>query len=321
MFTAKSQIEDKVEGLESGADVYLTKPTQPRELFAQVKVLLARSKKSLTTPLPINKNRGTLIGVTAAKGGLGVSTTVINLGITIHRYTNQNTLIADFHPGRGDISWELGYMAQKGLSDLIDLQRTSITSDLINKKLLNHNSGVKLLLSTQSPKEAVQISQVENIKEIATNLPYVAQWTIMDLGSTLFPATQTLAKLCDKLIIILSPNPTIIKQTRALIGDLISIGVGEKRIFPILVNRVRSSQQLNIEQVENEFGHKILSIFTPAPELSYQASISNIPMVIQQANSITAQQYSKLAEIMTTPKNTTETSRVRDKQVLESKNR
>jgi DNA-binding response OmpR family regulator len=299
MFTAKSQVEDKVAGLESGADVYLTKPTQPRELFAQVKVLLARSKKSLTTPLPRNINRGSLIGVIAAKGGQGVSTTAINLGITIHRLTNQDTLIADFHPGRGDISWELGYTAQNGLSNLLDLKLSAITPEIIAKQLAVHDSGVKLLLSTQSPKEAGQLTRVEHIKEIANKLPYVAQWILMDLGSTLFPSTQTLTRLCDTLIVVLSPNPTIIKQTKTLIGDLISIGVGEKLILPILINRVRSSQQLNIEQVENEFGHRIGSVFTPAPELAYQASISFTPMVVQQANNITSQQFTKLAEIIT----------------------
>ncbi len=46
MFTAKTQVDDKVEGFEAGADDYLTKPTQPRELFAHVKAVLARGKKS-----------------------------------------------------------------------------------------------------------------------------------------------------------------------------------------------------------------------------------------------------------------------------------
>src|SRR4030042_1802498 len=44
MFTAKTQVDDKVEGFEAGADDYLTKPTQPRELFAHVKAVLARGK-------------------------------------------------------------------------------------------------------------------------------------------------------------------------------------------------------------------------------------------------------------------------------------
>lgn len=44
MFSARSQIEDKVAGFESGADGYLTKPAHPSELQSQVRSLLARNK-------------------------------------------------------------------------------------------------------------------------------------------------------------------------------------------------------------------------------------------------------------------------------------
>ncbi len=42
MLTAKSDIEDKVQGLNSGADYYLTKPFDSRELLACVNALLRR---------------------------------------------------------------------------------------------------------------------------------------------------------------------------------------------------------------------------------------------------------------------------------------
>jgi len=245
MFTAKTQVEDKVKGLEAGADVYLTKPTQPRELFAQVKVLLARSKKSLTTPLPRSVNRGNLIGVTSAKGGLGVTTQVINLGIAIHQLTNEDVLIADFHPGRGDISWDLGYYAQHGLNQLLDLEASAITPKFIAEEVVEHDSGIRLLLSSQSPKEAVQFLEVEKFKAIASQLPFTAKWCVMDLGSNLFPATQSLVRLCDTLIIVVAPSPSNIKQTKALYDDLISIGVNENLIQMIMVNRIRSTIQFS----------------------------------------------------------------------------
>ena len=43
MLTAKSQLDDKVEGLDSGADDYLTKPFQTRELLARLRALGRRS--------------------------------------------------------------------------------------------------------------------------------------------------------------------------------------------------------------------------------------------------------------------------------------
>ncbi len=50
MLTAKSQIQDKVEGFNTGADDYLTKPFSVIELFARVKALLKR-KDQIELPI------------------------------------------------------------------------------------------------------------------------------------------------------------------------------------------------------------------------------------------------------------------------------
>ncbi len=44
MLTAKSEIEDKLNGLEHGADDYVTKPFSMRELMARVKTVIKRAK-------------------------------------------------------------------------------------------------------------------------------------------------------------------------------------------------------------------------------------------------------------------------------------
>lgn len=44
MLTAKGEIEDRIAGLELGADDYLVKPFSPRELVARVRALMRRSR-------------------------------------------------------------------------------------------------------------------------------------------------------------------------------------------------------------------------------------------------------------------------------------
>ncbi len=118
MFTAKSQVDDKVAGYEAGVDDYLTKPVHPVELVAHIKALLARRKpsKAQETP-PVQK--GYTIGILAAKGGLGVSTLALNLAIAIFERTKSDIIAAEMVPGSGTWGMELGYANSQGLSNLL----------------------------------------------------------------------------------------------------------------------------------------------------------------------------------------------------------
>ena len=51
MLTAKGEDEDKIKGLNSGADDYVTKPFSFPELLARIKALLRRSKPSLVSDI------------------------------------------------------------------------------------------------------------------------------------------------------------------------------------------------------------------------------------------------------------------------------
>ena len=101
--------EGGIPGLElarrESADDYLTKPTHPTELQAHVKALLARTNKAKTNPPtgPIVDSPAYVIGVIAARGGMGVTTVACNLAAALRKKTDSNVILAEFRPGQGTL--------------------------------------------------------------------------------------------------------------------------------------------------------------------------------------------------------------------------
>jgi DNA-binding response OmpR family regulator len=297
MFTAKSQLDDKVTGFDAGADDYLTKPTHPAELQAHVKALLSRASKSKVNPptSPASDERGYVIGVLGTRGGLGATTIAVNIAASLERATQSAVMLAEFRPGQGTLADDLNLPKAKGLTELLGMPIKEITRDIIKEKTNKHQSGLKILCASALPREAALQENIQHFQTILTRMTFMAKFIIIDLGCGLTSLNQKLLSNFDELLIVTEPFVNPILHTKALIDDLNSLGVEKKKLHLTVNYRIRSEAQLSVPQVQDKVQYPIEVTFTPAPELLLQAIRMQNPAVLVQVESLTNQQYSALA--------------------------
>lgn len=298
MFTAKTQIDDKVTGFEVGADDYLTKPTHPTELQAHVRTLLARNPKKKTDELklPPTEQKGYVIGVISARGGLGVSTIATNLAAALLTRTQADVILAQLTPGLGTLGMDLGIPSQAALTEMLQCTIPEITREKIQTSLVKHNSGLKLLLASENPRDVNLTSQVKNFEALVVQLSSLARFIVLDLGFGLPTYAQKLLLMCNERVVVLEGSASTIQHTKLLISEMNASNIQPETITVILNNRQRSEAQMSANKAQEKLGHPIAATITPAPELFSQAIRVHSPAVISQPSNMTSQQFLKLAD-------------------------
>lgn len=298
MFTAKTQLDDKVTGFEVGADDYLTKPTHPTELQAHVKALLARTvhKDPNDVVTASHEHHGYVIGVLAARGGLGVSSLASNLAAGIFTRTQSDVILAELVPGQGTFGLNFGAPNQKGLTEILQGSVVEVTREKVQASLVPHNSGIKLFLASENPRDITLTSQVPNYEALVARLSSLARFVILDLGTGLPTFVQKVLPMCNERIIVVEGAPSAIQHTKLLIDDIFDLHIDRKSISVVLNNRQRSEAQMAWTQVQEKLGHSISSTLTPAPELFLQAERLQTPAVMCQPTNMTSQQFLKIAD-------------------------
>lgn len=295
IFTAKSQLEDKVIGYEMGADDYLTKPIHPMELVAHVRTLLGRGKSRA----PDVVQRGYTVGVVSPKGGLGASSLALNLGISFYLETRKDVVSAELRPGQGAWAAELGFRGANGLASLLKMNSSEISPSVIEKVLTRTTYGTRLLISSNRMEDAELTCCSAQFQAIIEQLPFLSQLVLVDFGSSLLPNTTSLLNQCDEIILITEPFPGTVPATRQRLEELRNLNFGgSKFLNVVMINRIRGDMQLTVSQLGEMIGMEITLGIPPAPEIAYQSGLRSAPLVLIQPDGLIAKQYERLARLL-----------------------
>jgi len=293
MFTAKTQVDDKVNGYNAGVNIYLTKPIHPIDLQANIKTLLAQTK----TRSEALTSHGYMVGVLAAKGGMGVSTVALNLAISYHNLVQDNVIAAEMKPGQGSWAQELNLSSAGGLTSLLQKSASRLTQPVVSAALTPSVHGISLLLSSNDSKDVEQVHATTQMEAVLKHLPRLASLVVLDIGTHFHPAFSLITENCDEFILVTEPQLNAVRQTQILAYELQNSIKGTAKALNIVTfDRNQADLKLSLSDVEKIIGQKVSLGIPPATDLAYNAAKQFIPLIITEPESVTAQLFDQMAE-------------------------
>ena len=147
MITAKGSVEDKVRGLDSGADDYLVKPFAIAELLARVRSLLRRGGLEKLTTLAIANLTLDLVSHKAIRGGKTIELTAKEYTLLEYFMRNTNKVLS-----RTIISehiWNYNFDTGTNIIDVyINHLRNKVDGEF-EKKLIHTVRGVGYMMKAE----------------------------------------------------------------------------------------------------------------------------------------------------------------------------
>ena len=302
MFTAKNLVDDKVAGFESGADAYLTKPTHPDELAAQVKALLARSAAQAQaggSPPPASTpasggGRGLTYGFIGVKGGVGLSTLVTNVGAVLAEH--EVTTLLDFRLGRGTIGMSLGFGRSMGMANLLGLSPAEINLNSVRQEIVTHDCGLNLLLSSARSREIQIKIAPEAARNIVGALIDLSKHVLLDLGPGLNPLTISFARDVDRVVVAVEATPVALAMGYDMLNELRQVGVGRDKTSVVIINRTEAKSQIPWQEAEQHLDSEVMAVISAVPELAHKGMEQQKPMILVNPNAMINMQFNKLTE-------------------------
>jgi pilus assembly protein CpaE len=296
MFTAKSQVNDKVIGYEAGVDDYLTKPVHPAELVAHIRALLSRAR---VRPAAVKQTpKAFVLGIVGPRGGMGVSTLSINLAAMLANSTHNDVVAAELKPGQGTWATDLALPNKTGLADILTHEASEITPQVVEENLATTTFGVRLLCSNHSHKGVNYASLSEQLIAIVNGLSAISPMVVLDIGTPLLPGFDEICSLCKQVLVLVEPLANTISRTQTLLEDLSAISRSSGRtIDVVLYNHTPSSMLLSLFKVSEMLnGIPINVMVPPVPELMIQANNKHTPLALMQPDGLFTNQMNLLVK-------------------------
>ncbi|MFW6116031.1 MAG: response regulator [Chloroflexota bacterium] len=294
-FTARTQVQDRLDGFEVGADDYVTKPVHPEELVSRVQALLIRSSRRQTSQ---EAHQADVIGLVGSKGGVGTTALAVNLALALVTglAEDKRVVLAEFRSGMATAALQLGFPRRGRITEVLAQPAADVDADLIAGRLDLHETGLLVLTGQSEPFGVARALSADHAEVMVQHLGVLSDYVLLDLGVGLEEVNRTVLPLCRRVVVTIEPNDLSLTLAKELLEEMNrSLNVPAHRISLVMINRSRSAASFNKTTIEEKLAHDLTGVIPAAPELSFQATKDSRPIVIAAPDSFVAQQYAVVA--------------------------
>jgi len=291
MLTGQSSMDEKVKGLEAGADDYLTKPFQRAELEARVKVLLRRMGDRPTEKAEQTFS-GKTIAVYSVRGGTGVSTIATNLAVGLAQLWGCPTVLVDLVPVGGQGSLMLNLTPRYSWADLADKPLPGIDEELIGSLITQHSSGVWLLAAPRSSK-TVSCLTAQQVSLVLSLFNRRYHYVVLDLPHDCSEATLAALKASDEVILPLAPELASVSALKAVLDVIEEQGLSQDHIR-VALNQILARNALEPRMIQDALRRELNLVVPFVPEVVNSINLGT-PLILGTSPSAAADAIEDLA--------------------------
>jgi DNA-binding response OmpR family regulator len=287
LVTAKAQVDDRIMGLRAGADDYIVKPADPREVVARVQAVLGRAKRATAGRQP------RVLAVMGARGGVGTTTVAVNLAAALTAPETPVILI-DLHPYAGTVAWQLK-LKGASLADLIALPPDGIGPTRIESTLVSLPTGLKVLLSPPAGANLAELPAAP-IASLVRGASSLADYVVLDLPHVLTPASRLALELSDMALLVLAPDGASVACAEEVLPVLQSCGLRGDAVGLVIVNRTQTMIAVPVAEIERRLQRTSLGVLPPAQDELTVAERRGSPLALAAPPTTASMAVREMAE-------------------------